>query len=69
MKQGRRYGVEFKLSNTPRMSRSIRTAISELGLEHLWVVYPGDHHFPLEERVSVVGLRGAREEITRKWSA
>lgn len=49
---GRRYGVEIKLAEKPDISRSMRVAMDDLGLSHLYVVYPGRHVFPLEERIT-----------------
>jgi hypothetical protein len=31
-------------------------AISALGLEHVWIVYPGERAYPLDENVTVVPL-------------
>ena len=31
-------------------------AIEDLGLEHLWVVYPGDREYPLSERITALPL-------------
>ena len=55
-KEGRRFGIEFKRSETPKVTRSMRTAIDDLGLEHLWIVYPGSHVYPLDERITVSAL-------------
>ena len=49
---GRRYGVEIKLAEKPAISRSMRVAMEDLGLSHLYVVYPGRHVFPLDERTT-----------------
>lgn len=53
---GKNYGIEFKYSATPRMTRSMHSAINDLDLEHLWVIYPGEHSFPIHEKISVVPL-------------
>ena len=39
---GRRYGFEVKHSDAPGTTRSMRVAVQDLQLEHLWIVYPGD---------------------------
>ena len=44
-KNGKRYGMEFKRVDAPRLTRSMMTALSDLKLEHLSVVYPGDRHY------------------------
>jgi hypothetical protein len=57
MRDGRRYGVEVKFSEAPSATRSMRTAIEALSLHHLWVIYPGDHRYRVEENISVWPLR------------
>jgi hypothetical protein len=54
---GRRYGFEFKVADAPGTSRSIRIALADLGLEHLWIVYPGREGYELDERISVLPLK------------
>ncbi|MGD8985451.1 MAG: ATP-binding protein [Desulfobacteraceae bacterium] len=55
--RGRRYGAEFKFSEAPKITKSMRTALNDLDLEHLWVVYPGQHHYAVDKKVSVWPLR------------
>jgi uncharacterized protein len=55
---GRRYGFEFKFTEAPTISRSMRTAIDDLKLDHLWVVHAGTHTFPLDERITAWSLGG-----------
>lgn len=55
---GRRYGFEFKISDAPRTTRSMRIALRELGLEQLWVVYPGDEEYVLDERIAALPIGG-----------
>ena len=54
---GRRYGFEFKYSDAPGTTKSMRTALRDLGLRHLWVVYPGDESYALDEQISVLPIR------------
>ena len=35
----------------------MRVAVSDLGLDHLWIVYPGDEAYPLDDRISVLPVR------------
>ncbi len=56
IKGGRRYGVEVKYQDAPRLTRSMRAALADLKLERLTVLYPGDLRYELERRVSVVPL-------------
>jgi len=50
---GRRYGMEMKFSEAPSLTRSMRIALQDLQLEHLWVLYPGRQQYPLHEAVTV----------------
>ena len=54
LRGGRRYGFECKLADAPGTTRSMRVALDDLELSHLWVVYPGDEAYPLDERISVL---------------
>lgn len=54
---GKRYGFEFKVGDAPGTSRSMRIALADLGLEHLWIVYPGSDGYELDDRISVLPLR------------
>ena len=55
--QGKKYGVEVKFNEAPKITPSMRTALSDLELEHLWVIYPGEHTYPVDERISVWPLK------------
>ena len=57
LKGARRVGVEFKRADVPRVTRSMRTAIDDLKLDALYVVYPGQQRFMLTEGVEAVPLR------------
>jgi len=54
--RGRRFGIEFKYSEAPRVTRSAHTAISDLQLDHVWVVHPGEHAFPIEKKITAMPL-------------
>lgn len=55
-KDGRRVGVEFKRSDAPQLTPSMRIAIQDLALDELYVVYPGDRRYSLGQRVTAVPL-------------
>ena len=55
--RGRRYGVEFTFNEAPTTTKSMRVAIDDLGLRHLWIVYPGAEKFPIGPRLSAWPLR------------
>jgi uncharacterized protein len=51
--QGKNYGIEVKLNEAPRITASMRRALSELELERLWVIYPGKKAYPAHEQILV----------------
>ena len=54
---GRRHGVEVKFAEAPSTTRSMRAAIEDLALDHLWIVYPGEDRYPIEENITAWPLR------------
>ena len=55
---GSLWGLEVKYADAPRMTKSIRAALGDLPLKHVWIVYPGPEAYPLDERVTVLPLSG-----------
>jgi uncharacterized protein len=53
---GRRWGFEFKYADAPRTTKSIRAALDDLALERLFVIYPGEKDYPLDDRIQVLAL-------------
>lgn len=56
LKNGRRIGVECKRVDAPRLTPSMRTAFVDLGLDRLFVIYPGNLRYPLAEKISAVPI-------------
>jgi predicted AAA+ superfamily ATPase len=52
----RRVGVECKRTDAPVLTPSMRIALADLRLDHLFVVYPGSRRYALDRRVTVVPL-------------
>lgn len=50
------YGVECKRTDTPRLTPSIRHALTDLGLARVAVIYPGPKRYPLADDVEAVPL-------------
>lgn len=46
-KHGLRVGVEFKRVDAPRMTPSMHTALNDLKLDALYVIYPGERRYTL----------------------
>lgn len=55
-KKGRRIGVECKRTDAPTLTPSMRIALSDLKLDHLYVAYPGTKAYKLARNVEVVPL-------------
>ena len=53
---GKRYGFEIKFSESVGTTRSMRTAITDLELEHLWIVYPGTHCYRIDQKISTLSV-------------
>lgn len=53
----RRLGFEIKLTDSPRITPSVRSALEGLELERLYLVHAGEHRFPLAEGVEALPLR------------
>jgi hypothetical protein len=62
-KHGRRVGVEFKLSDAPRLTPSMRIALTDLKLDRLLVVYPGKKPYTLGQNVDVVPAQRIAEFV------
>ena len=56
LKDGRRVGVEFKRADAPTLTLSMRIAIMDLGLDALYVVYPGTRRYGLAQGEEAVPL-------------
>ncbi len=51
-----RLGFEFKFSEQPTTTKSMRIALQDLSLDHLSIVYPGENVYPLDESITVTPL-------------
>ena len=68
LRRGRRWGFEFKCTDAPRTSRAMHVAVADLGLEHLWVVYPGSLRYSLTDRITALPLVEVNEVTFRSLS-
>lgn len=56
VKDGRRVGIEFKRTDAPRLTPSMRIAMRDLRLDALYAVYPGERRYLLSEGIEAVPL-------------
>ena len=54
---GKRIGFEMKFSESPRTTKSMRVAIHDLRLDHLYVIHPGEMRFPLDDGITAMPAR------------
>lgn len=53
---GKRFGFEIKFNESPVITKSMRIALNDLQLDHLWVIYPGQHTYPVDEKITVMPI-------------
>ncbi|MBI5558927.1 MAG: ATP-binding protein [Deltaproteobacteria bacterium] len=61
IKNGKRIGVEFKFNEAPKISKSMRVALHDLSLAHLWIVYPGRNSYPADKNITVLPLENVSD--------
>jgi len=59
--RGQRYGFEIKFNEAPSVRKSMRVALNDLKLDHLWVIYPGRHRYPVDDKIKVMPLGSIHE--------
>ncbi|MFZ3158354.1 MAG: ATP-binding protein [Smithella sp.] len=60
---GKNRGIEFKYEDAPRLTRSMQTAMEDLQLSKLWVVYPGKKKYQLGKNISTLPLEMLGTEL------
>jgi len=56
LKDGKRFGFEFKYTARPKLTKSMQIATQDLGLDSLVVIVPDDMKFTLADKIFVSGL-------------
>jgi uncharacterized protein len=59
IRDGKRWGFEFKVSEAPSVTKSMQIALKDLKLQRLWVIYPGAHRYPMANRIDAIPLAQA----------
>lgn len=62
---GKRFGIEYKYTDAPSRSRSMAVAMEDLGLEHLWVVFPEGPEYPLDKRITAMPMKSVPRLVQR----
>ncbi len=61
--QGQRIGIEIKRADAPKMTPSMGSALEDLELDRLLVVYPGSVRYTLRPKVEVMSLAQCVAEL------
>lgn len=56
-KKGKRYGFEMKYTDAPKTTKSMRIALEDLGLDVLYIIYPGGKSFPLGRDIEALSIK------------
>lgn len=56
LKNSKKLGFEIKYTDFPKITKSMRIAIRDLGLDSLTIIIPGAEKFKLEENIEVCGI-------------
>lgn len=59
----KRYGFEIKRTSSPRITPSMRNAISDLKLQRLDIIHAGYATFPLEKRIRAVAITRLLDDL------
>lgn len=55
-RHGRLYGFEMKYAGSPKYTLSMKSAVEELNLSHLWVVHAGKETYALRKNVTALSI-------------
>ena len=58
-----RLGIEVKRTSAPRATRSMHTALGDLRLQRIDIIYPGQETFPLAERIRAVPFSRIHDDL------
>ena len=62
IKNGKRLGFEFKYADAPKITKSMHIALQSLNLDHLYVVHPHEHDYPVAVKITAKSLRSFMNE-------
>ena len=54
------FGFEFKAGDAPQRTSSMISAVKDLKLTRLFVIYPGEMNYPLDDKIEAVAFKNLR---------
>ncbi len=55
------YGFEFKVGDAPRRSASMISALDDLKLKKLFIIYPGKTNYMLHDKIEAIGFQNLKQ--------
>jgi predicted AAA+ superfamily ATPase len=65
---GKHFGIEIKYADAPSVSKSMHVARTDLELEHLWIVHPGQGKYALAGGIEALGLVELQDALRKATS-
>jgi predicted AAA+ superfamily ATPase len=59
---GKNWAVEFKYDDAPKITKSMHSAIDDLDLAHLWIIYPGHTRYMLSDKVTTLPVAQIKQD-------
>lgn len=59
--EAKNIGIEFKYTDSPKITKSMNIASHDLDLDKLFVIYPGNANFKLSEKITAIGFENIRK--------
>lgn len=50
-------GVEFKVNDGPKMTKSLHIALEDLKLERAWIVHSGEKRYAVHEKIAALPIK------------
>jgi hypothetical protein len=60
--------VEIKRADAPKLTPSMRTALTDLKLDRLLIFYPGERHYTLAVNVKVIPSDQLTDNLRTHWN-
>ena len=63
IRKGKLFGIEVKYDEACKLTKSMKAALSELSLQHLWVIYPGKETYDLDKKITVLPITNIKSIV------
>ena len=62
-KNGKRIGFEFKYTDSPKITSSMKISLEDLELDQIKVIFPGNISFKMSDKIEAIGFQTLAEKI------